>query len=61
MTPSIPTAADIAAVVYPPDMLQPTTYVMCGGCGEIDPDKRCLGCLHDFEAEHGICAQESEG
>ncbi|PZS70576.1 hypothetical protein A7X76_10205 [Stenotrophomonas maltophilia] len=21
---------------------------MCGGCGEKDPSKRCLGCLHDF-------------
>ncbi|NED64231.1 hypothetical protein G3I15_25170 [Streptomyces sp. SID10244] len=20
----------------------------CGGCGETDPDKRCIGCLHDF-------------
>lgn len=22
----------------------------CGGCGEIDPSKRCIGCLHDFNA-----------
>lgn len=20
----------------------------CGGCGESNPDKRCLGCLHPF-------------
>jgi len=20
----------------------------CGGCGNSEPDKRCLGCLHDF-------------
>lgn len=20
----------------------------CGGCGETDPAKRCIGCLHDF-------------
>ena len=20
----------------------------CGGCGERDPQKRCIGCLHDF-------------
>ena len=20
----------------------------CGGCGNADPSKRCLGCLHDF-------------
>ncbi|HEL5342794.1 TPA: hypothetical protein UOJ01_001324 [Stenotrophomonas maltophilia] len=20
----------------------------CGGCGETNPDKRCIGCLHDF-------------
>lgn len=22
----------------------------CGGCGETDPSKRCLGCFHDFQA-----------
>ncbi|WP_274869686.1 hypothetical protein [Phaeobacter gallaeciensis] len=21
---------------------------MCGGCGAIHPDQRCIGCLHDF-------------
>lgn len=21
---------------------------MCGGCGETNPNKRCLGCRHDF-------------
>lgn len=25
---------------------QPT--VACGGCGETDPDKRCVGCRHEF-------------
>lgn len=20
----------------------------CGGCGETNPDKRCLGCMHPF-------------
>jgi hypothetical protein len=20
----------------------------CGGCGETDPNKRCMGCMHDF-------------
>lgn len=23
--------------------------VPCGGCGETEPEKRCLGCLHDFK------------
>ena len=22
--------------------------VRCGGCGNSDPDKRCIGCFHDF-------------
>jgi len=22
--------------------------IACGGCGETDPAKRCIGCLHDF-------------
>lgn len=22
--------------------------IMCGGCGATDPQKRCIGCLHDF-------------
>lgn len=22
--------------------------IACGGCGEADPEKRCIGCLHDF-------------
>jgi hypothetical protein len=26
------------------------TYEPCGGCGNTDPDKRCLGCLHPFVA-----------
>lgn len=25
-------------------------YEPCGGCGNADPDKRCLGCLHPFVA-----------
>jgi hypothetical protein len=24
------------------------TAVMCGGCGNDNPQKRCIGCLHDF-------------
>lgn len=24
------------------------TTEACGGCGEADPAKQCLGCLHDF-------------
>ena len=24
---------------------------VCGGCGNSDPDKRCLGCLHPFPQE----------
>lgn len=37
--------------------------VMCGGCGERNPGRRCIGCLHDFgpvdadETNHGPCAQ----
>lgn len=23
----------------------------CGGCGNSDPTKRCLGCMHDFGAD----------
>lgn len=23
----------------------------CGGCGESDPEKRCIGCLHDFNTK----------
>jgi hypothetical protein len=26
----------------------------CGGCGETDQNKRCLGCLHDFHAEQAL-------
>lgn len=24
--------------------------VECGGCGNSDPAKRCIGCMHDFVA-----------
>lgn len=24
----------------------------CGGCGNSDPDNRCLGCMHDFIGQH---------
>jgi hypothetical protein len=27
-----------------------TAYEPCGGCGNANPDKRCLGCLHPFVA-----------
>lgn len=26
-----------------------TKLVPCGGCGEVDETKRCLGCLHQFQ------------
>lgn len=25
----------------------------CGGCGETDGDKRCLGCMHPFAKKGG--------
>lgn len=25
-----------------------TSVEACGGCGNADPDKRCIGCLHQF-------------
>lgn len=25
----------------------------CGGCGETDPSKRCIGCFHDFTGREG--------
>ena len=28
-------------------------HEICGGCGNGDPDKRCLGCLHDFGSKAG--------
>ena len=30
----------------PPDPIRQP----CGGCGQFDPKKRCVGCYHDFEA-----------
>jgi hypothetical protein len=30
----------------PPDPIRQP----CGGCGEFDPHKRCVGCFHDFSA-----------
>lgn len=30
------------------------TIVGCGGCGETDPNKRCLGCLHDFYGGNNV-------
>lgn len=27
--------------------------VPCGGCGETDPDSRCIGCFHDFHPVEG--------
>lgn len=27
-----------------------TAYEPCGGCGNADPDNRCLGCMHPFVA-----------
>lgn len=28
--------------------LEDPTIDPCGGCGEKDPNKRCIGCLHEF-------------
>lgn len=28
-------------------------YDPCGGCGQADPDKRCIGCLHPFSRISG--------
>jgi NTP pyrophosphatase (non-canonical NTP hydrolase) len=30
------------------DTIHTLKYTTCGGCGADHPDKRCLGCLHDF-------------
>lgn len=51
MTPSIPTASDIAAVVFPP-IDDPIDPFNCG----------CSTCNHinRLEANEGICAQESD-
>lgn len=27
---------------------QKPSYTPCGGCGETDPRKRCIGCMHRF-------------
>lgn len=32
----------------------------CGGCGETDPNKRCLGCLHDFNADAKLIARPTD-
>jgi hypothetical protein len=29
-------------------MIEKWLQYTCDGCGETDPSKRCLGCLHDF-------------
>jgi len=39
---------------------------MCGGCGETDSRKRCMGCLHDFGTPdsswvRGVVATQPEG
>lgn len=31
---------------------------VCGGCGNSDPEKRCLGCLHSFSQEKKIDLSE---
>jgi Lar family restriction alleviation protein len=30
----------------------------CGGCGNSDPEKRCLNCRHDFNAAHADLSVE---
>ena len=32
----------------------------CGGCGEADPSKRCIGCLHNFHAEQPLIARPTD-
>lgn len=39
--------------------LEPVTP--CGGCGNDDPSKRCLGCLHKFTSADGWTAREKAG
>lgn len=39
----------VAAVLAEDDAVQPVAKSNpCGGCGETDPAKRCIGCFHPF-------------
>lgn len=38
-----------------PEKVKPV--IPCGGCGETDKNKRCLGCLHDFYHEQTLIAR----
>lgn len=41
-------AAEIAEASAPAGDAMPALANPCGGCGERDPDKRCIGCGHIF-------------
>lgn len=43
-----------AALLTAPDI------VPCGGCGESDPSKRCVGCFHDFGDKSSVWVREKE-
>ena len=43
-------AGDIARALSAALRPAPGVVEPCGGCGETDPAKRCIGCLHPFEA-----------
>jgi hypothetical protein len=47
----------------PVPIKQPTKgegFVTCGGCGNSDPDERCMGCRHDFGG-HGAEVRHEAG
>ena len=43
MTPQSPAPVAGRPLTAEADPIEP-----CGGCGETNPSRRCLGCLHDF-------------
>lgn len=40
-----------------PKVRLPEQAIPCGGCGQTDPEKRCLGCMHEFHP-HGQRGEE---
>lgn len=70
MIPRIPSASEIAAVVFPPIKTpDPLACDCCGGSGWIggpsfyQPDEGgypCPDCEARLEAGHGICAQDGD-